>query len=421
MGSPLVAKDHVIGMIALDRSEVKPFSDEDVQFVEAFANQAAIALENARLFLETERRLAQLNTLRSIDKAISGVLDRDMMLRILLGQIITQLEADAACVLLYNPHLKTLDFQVGQGFKTDVLRHTSLRLGEGYAGRAVQQRRTIRLTAIDKKDTGFLVAPHFKQEGFKTYCGVPLAAKGQIVGVLEVFHRYDFQSNQGWLDFLETLAGQVAIAIDNLNMFSGLQKANQELDLAYNQTLEGWARALEYRDMETEGHSRRVTDMTVSLARAFGIQGKQLIQVRRGALLHDIGKMAIPDSIMRKTGPLDEQEWEIMRRHPVYAYEMLKEIDYLRPALDIPHYHHERWDGTGYPRGLKGDQIPLPARIFAVVDVWDALTSDRPYRDAWPEQKALAHIREQAGKHFDPQVVDAFLQNLSKSTNMDYD
>ncbi|MEA3350197.1 MAG: GAF domain-containing protein, partial [Chloroflexota bacterium] len=410
MGSPLVAKDHVIGMITLNRSEVKPFSDEEIQLVETFTNQAAIALENARLFLETQRRLAQLNSLGNIEKAISGVLDLNMMLRILLGQIITQLEADAASMLLYDPQLHTLDFQVGQGFKTDVLRHTSLRLGEGYAGKAAQERRTIQMTDIDKKDTGFLVSPHFKQEGFKAYFGVPLAAKGRIMGVLEVFHRSDFHPDQEWLDFLDALAGQVAIAIDNINMFTGLQQAHQELDLAYDQTLEGWAHALEYRDMETEGHSRRVTDLTIRLARAFHITGKELLHIRRGALLHDIGKMGIPDRILSKSGPLDDDEWAIMHKHPVYAYDMLKEIEFLRPALDIPKYHHERWDGTGYPDGLKGEQIPLAARIFAVVDVWDALNSARPYRDAWPEQKVLAHIRDQSGKHFDPRVVEAFMK-----------
>lgn len=188
-----------------------------------------------------------------------------------------------------------------------------------------------------------------------------------------------------------------------------MQRSNIELALAYDNTLEGWARALELRDMETEGHSQRVTEMTLRLARAMGTSDDEIIQIRRGALLHDIGKMGIPDSILLKPGKLTEEEWQIMYQHPVYAYEMLSTISFLRPALDIPYCHHEKWDGTGYPRELKGDQIPLPARIFAVVDVWDALNSDRPYRKAWPREKILPYLREQTGKHFDAKVVEEFL------------
>ena len=196
-------------------------------------------------------------------------------------------------------------------------------------------------------------------------------------------------------------------------MAPSMQKANLELNMAYTTTLEGWARALELRDMETEGHSKRVVDLTIQLSREMGIRENELINVRRGALLHDIGKMGIPDSILQKPGPLTDEEWQVMHRHPTFAFEMLSPISYLRQALDIPHSHHERWDGTGYPQGLKERQIPLAARIFAIVDVWDALRSDRPYRKAWSEEKALRHIKEQAGKYFDPQVVEAFLTLIS--------
>jgi putative nucleotidyltransferase with HDIG domain len=353
-------------------------------------------------------------SLQKIDKAISGVLDRGMMLRILLRQIVSQLEVDAACILLHDPHLDMLGYGAGEGFKTDNFRHTNLRVGERFAGQVALERRIIHIEDLRKHEADFLKKPDFEREGFLTYFGVPLITKGQVIGVLEVFHRMVFQPDQEWVDFLNTMAGQVAIAIDNINMFTAIQKAHRKLALAYDHTLEGWARALEIRDMETEGHSRRVTRMAVDLARVMGIHGQDLAHFRRGALLHDIGKMAIPDQILRKPGPLNEEEWEIMYRHPRYAYEMLKEIDYLRPALDIPYCHHEKWDGTGYPRGLKGEEIPLAARVFAVVDYWDALTSDRPYRDAWSEEKALAHIREETGKHFDPRVVDVFLMLLEE-------
>jgi HD-GYP domain-containing protein (c-di-GMP phosphodiesterase class II) len=180
--------------------------------------------------------------------------------------------------------------------------------------------------------------------------------------------------------------------------------------IAYDATIAGWSHAMDLRDKETEGHTQRVTEMTVQLARKMNIDPQELVHIRRGALLHDIGKLGVPDQILLKPGTLTEAEWEIMRQHPVYALNMLTPITHLRPALDIPYCHHEKWDGTGYPRNLKGEQIPLSARLFTVVDVWDALGSDRPYRKAWPEEKTLKYIREESGRHFDPQVVDAFLR-----------
>jgi HD-GYP domain-containing protein (c-di-GMP phosphodiesterase class II) len=188
-----------------------------------------------------------------------------------------------------------------------------------------------------------------------------------------------------------------------------LRDAHAELEHAYDATLEGWSKALSLRDQETELHTARVVDVTIELAKSLGMTGDQLVNVRRGALLHDIGKMGIPDSILLKPGPLTEYEWEIMRLHPSYAHQMLSPIDYLRPALEIPLCHHEKWDGSGYPRGLRGEEIPLAARIFAVVDVWDALSFNRPYRPAWPPEQVLEHIQQQANSHFDPVVVTAFL------------
>jgi putative nucleotidyltransferase with HDIG domain len=215
------------------------------------------------------------------------------------------------------------------------------------------------------------------------------------------------------LDFLETLGGQVAIAIDNANLFNDLHHSNAELMRAYDSTIEGWARALELRDKETEGHTQRVTEMTERLARAMGIGDSELLHIRRGALLHDIGKMGVPDHILLKPDKLTEDEWDVMRQHPQHAYNILVATDFLKPALDIPYCHHEKWDGTGYPRRLQGEQIPLAARIFAVVDVWDALRSDRPYRPSWSEDKVHQYILEQSGKHFDPQVVEVFLRMIA--------
>jgi putative two-component system response regulator len=194
-----------------------------------------------------------------------------------------------------------------------------------------------------------------------------------------------------------------------------IQRAHNELQEAYEETLKGWVRAADARDRETELHSRRVTLLTKSVARQAGIVDQELEDIRRGALLHDIGKIAVPDHILRKPGPLTDAEWVIMRTHPKAAYDILKPIKHLANSLDIPYCHHERWDGAGYPRGLKGDAIPLSARIFAVIDVWDALLSDRPYRKAWGRDRVIEHIRQNSMTQFDPDVVDLFLKMMSES------
>ncbi|HEX7540993.1 MAG TPA: HD domain-containing phosphohydrolase, partial [Anaerolineales bacterium] len=250
---------------------------------------------------------------------------------------------------------------------------------------------------------------YLEGEKFVSYHAIPLIAKGQIQGVLEIFKRTPMQVDQEWITFAEMLAGQTAIAIDNGRLFENLQHSNLELTLAYDATIQGWSQALELRDEETEGHTLRVTDLTLRLIQAMGVEEVETEHARRGSLLHDIGKMAIPDSILLKAGPLDEREWKVMRQHPQYAYNLLFPIAYLRPAILIPYCHHEKWDGSGYPRGLKGEEIPLVARIFAIVDVFDALTSNRPYRLAWTREDALEFIREQSGRHFDPTVVKAFM------------
>lgn len=201
---------------------------------------------------------------------------------------------------------------------------------------------------------------------------------------------------------------------ENTQHLITITKLYNELQKAYDATIESWGKALELRDKETEGHTERVVELTIKLARRFGLREDEIINIRRGSFLHDIGKLSIPDAILLKPGKLNEEEWEIIKQHPELAYNALSSIEYLKPSLDIPYCHHEKWDGTGYPRRLKGEEIPLSARIFAVVDVWDALTSDRPYRPAWSREDALRYIKEQTGKHFDPKVVEVFLEIIKE-------
>ncbi|MFQ5593175.1 MAG: GAF domain-containing protein [Anaerolineae bacterium] len=409
---PMVAQDQVIGLLEVQSYQLDAYGVEHAALLGPVANQIGLSIQNARLYEQTQERLRRIAALREVDAAITASLDLRITLDILLNQLTTQLHVDAADVLLLTPHTQRLEYAAGRGFRTAAPRHTHLRLGEGLAGRAALEQQIINIADLSQDKDAFERAPLLDGEGFISYFGVPLIAKGKIKGVLEVFHRAPLHPSEEWVDFLETLSTQAAIAIDNATLLDQLQRSNLELTLAYDVTLEGWSRALELRDAETEGHTRRVTDMTLRLARAMGLNGSTLAHIRRGALLHDIGKLGIPDSVLLKPGELDDEDWDIIRLHPVYSHELLSPISYLRPALDIPYCHHERWDGTGYPRGLKGEQIPLPARIFAVVDVYDALRSDRPYRKAWPEEKVRNHILEQAGKHFDPEVVEVFMRLL---------
>ena len=224
---------------------------------------------------------------------------------------------------------------------------------------------------------------------------------------------HDFAVHDSTVDLLHVIQTTNLSLQEIKKLSEDRARAYRELQDAYDATLKGWVRALDLRDNETADHSRRVTLLTVELARLMGMSDSELIHVQRGALLHDIGKIAVSDQILQKPGPLSENEWVIMRKHPQHAHDMLAPIEYLRPALDIPFCHHERWDGTGYPRQLKGEHIPLAARIFAVIDVFDALSSDRPYRKAWPNEKIIEHIREQSGKHFDPKAVELFLPMMA--------
>lgn len=410
---PLRVKGQNLGVLHLYSKRPSNFSQTEALLI-AFASQAAIAIDNAYQFRAAQQRLERLTSMRQIDQAIISSLDLHLILDILLGHVLNQLQVDAAAVLLYRPETQSLRFAAGQGFRTAALQHSEIRLGKSFAGLAALERRIVTVFEAEKLAKAFDRSLNFQEEHFQAYVGVPLIAKGEMIGVLEIYQRRPTNPSPEWMAFLEALAGQAAIAIENLRLFNDLQNTNQQLLQAYDATIEGWAKALEFRDMETEGHSRRVVELILRLARRLGIEDQHLPPVRRGALLHDIGKMAIPDAILQKPGPLNEDEWKLMRQHPLFALQMLENIPFLRSALDIPYCHHEKWDGTGYPRGLKGEEIPLGARIFAVVDVWDALTSDRPYRCAWSNEQALKYLKDQKGKHFDPQIVDAFLALLSE-------
>ncbi len=406
---PITAESQVIGTLGIGRDLA--FEDSDIRVLDAICSIGGNAIYRADLFEQTQRRLRQLRSLREVDTTIASSMELKLTLDVILAQANSELKVDAVAILLMSED-EVLEYAAGRGFRSDLIQATRLKFGEGLAGRAALERTLIHRDVSAEPSNARARMQLHAEEQFAMYYAVPLIAKGKVIGVLETFHRSSEPRDAEWTDFLQTLASQAAIAIDNASLFTGLQRSNEDLRSAYDRTIEGWAHALALRDMETVEHSRRVTEMTVRLATALGMSEEQITQVRRGALLHDIGKMSIPDRVLGKTGPLNDEEWVIMRKHPEYAGQMLSSIAFLEPALPIPTGHHEKWDGTGYPLGLKGKAIPLEARIFAIIDVWDALTSDRPYRAAWDKEKVRAYLLEQSGTHFDPSIVEAFFQHI---------
>ncbi len=360
------------------------------------------------------RQMERLSAMLTIDNAITASLDLNLTLNIVLEHVVSQLNVSASSVLLINHLTQTMKLVIGRGFHHDPTKFFHMSLGDGFVGKAIRERRIV--FTNDQKD--FENPANFNsemmKEGFVSAFWVPLISKGVVKAVLEVFSRKPVEADHEWMDYLSMLASQTAIAVDNAELFTTLQRTNDELLLAYDSTLEGWVHALDMRDKESAGHSINVANMTTQMAVRLGVRSAELEHLRRGALLHDIGKLGVPESIILKPGPLTDMEWVEMKKHCEYAGILIKPIGYLRRTLDIPLNHHEKWDGTGYPGNLCGDAIPFSARMFALIDVWDSLTSPRPYRVAWSRYQARSYIEDQAGKHFDPQITAEFLRALDE-------
>ncbi len=391
----------------------------EIRMVEVYSSPVAIRGKDYlySIILDVTERMQhdrEMQAVAEISAALRAAATREQMLPIILDQIARMFTLSGASIVMIDP--ATGD-QVTEAAYGESAASVGERLpaATGISGDVITSGKFF-ITA----DLQF--APRFARPDLLCHptaavC-VPLMAQTRTIGVLWVGREKNFQPDH--VRLLNAVANIAANAIYRSTLHEQTLRAAQELEQAYDTTLEGWSSALELRDQETEGHTQRVVVMTLALARACGIPEPDLVHVRRGALLHDIGKMGVPDRILRKPGALTPDEWAIMRQHPHYAYAWLSRIEFLRPALDIPYCHHEKWDGTGYPRGLRGAAIPLAARIFALVDVWDALCSDRAYRKAWTRAQARDYIRAQAGVQFDPTVVPLFLQieNETQSGNL---
>jgi PAS domain S-box-containing protein len=410
--APLKVKERPIGTLTVARPDA--FADDELRLLMAVADMAASALHRAALHEQTQQRLQRLTALRMIDIAITASLDLEVTLNVVLDHATRQLNIHAADILLLDEHTQRLDFAAGRGFRSRGLERTRVRLGSDQAGRAALEQRLVSVPNLQAEGVEFSRREALRADQFTAYVGVPLLAKGQLRGVFEIFHRDALALEPEWVEFLETLAGRAAIAIDNATLFADLQRSHAELSLAYDRTLEGWARALDERAREAPGHSQRVADLSVQLGQALGLAAEELLHLRRGALLHDLGMLRVPEALCHKPGPLSADERALVAQHPAYAVEQLRGVGYLRRALEGVAAHHERWDGSGYPLGLPSEQIPLAGRLLAVADVWEALRSERAYREAWTDAAARDHLKAQSGKLFDAKVIEAFERVIGK-------
>jgi PAS domain S-box-containing protein len=406
----LVTNKRTVGLLYLGRDT--PFLRSDARLVVATLDMVAGAMKRIELDQQTLRQVDRLVALRDIDQAILNRLSMNETLLVLLEKTTRLLNVDAANILLYHPDRQALQACISWGMAPSLLWDEQLQLGESHAGRVALSRRMEWVPDLNMIHDRLTEKVTRTGEKFVSYLAIPLEVKGELKGVLQIFHRSTLTPNRDWMDFLRSLTGQAALAIDHALLRDEQAETLQTLVQAYDKTIEGVSRALDLRDKETGDHSQRLAQLTLALASRLGVKEADLVHLQRGAQLHDIGKMGIPDAILWKPGALTEAEWAVMRQHPLHAARLLSPIEFLRLALDIPYGHHEKWDGSGYPQGLKGEAIPLAARIFAVVDVWDALTHDRPYRKAWTEQAALDFIKAQSGVHFDPKVVEVFLEMM---------
>jgi putative nucleotidyltransferase with HDIG domain len=370
-------------------------------------SQSLLMLEQS-ISNQLKLKQSQLGALMNVGQMINSSLGLKRVLEEVMDSLVALMRAERGFLMLREPNGE-LSVRIARGIDQVNLDEESFKVSRTVVRRVVESGEPI-LTTNAQADPRFDGQLSVAAYQLRSILCVPLKLKNDLIGVLYVENRARigiFQESD--LVLISAFADQAAVAIDSARLFEELQESHRELEKAYQATLEGWVRALDLRDKETEGHTRRVTTLTERLARAMGVDGDDLVHIKRGALLHDIGKMGIPDGILLKPGQLTDEERKLIQKHPVYAYEMLSPIDFLLPAIDIPYCHHEKWDGSGYPRGLKGEEIPFAARIFPVIDVWDALISNRPYRKGLPSDEVRQRIQADSGRHFDPHVVEAFM------------
>jgi len=405
--APIPIEGVVEGAIGVESSDYR-FTESDLQLLSSIGELVGMGVRSLRLIEMLRERVKWLEILHQINEQVGIEMKPEELYPLLVEQAIEATDAESAALLIYDSTEHVLKKAVARGWM-ETFFDQPLKADEGISGRIFSTGKS-HLSPIARDDPLLIPRNRTLVPPDCANIGVPIvAAKGRVLGVFHIAIKAPVLFTREFVELVEMFGLYAGIVIGRMQLIEALRSADRQMRKAYDETLEGWARAIGIRDNETFQHTVRVAQIAIAIARRFNLDTQTIENLRRGALLHDVGKLGIPDTILRKPGPLDSEEQAIMRQHALLGYKLLKPIKYLEGALVVPYYHHERWDGTGYPRKLKGEEIPLLARIFAVADVYDAMTSDRPYRPALTAQEAIEYIRSQSGKHFDPQSVEAFL------------
>jgi len=417
----LIQKNFILPFIKikefLGRIEAKKYSERletksnlfEIKILENSLNRLVESLDQEiHLKNDLYKRISLLN---QIDRHISQSQDIQKIFPIILDGFRALFKVQASTIMIYDKNSNQLLCVASTGFHIKGKQESDFPYCEKIARNVFNEGKPIYIRENQNQVNDFLLH-NIDDSRFRLFYGNPIIKKNEIIGVFGIYEKDNEDLEDALIEFIQIVCDQISIAIENSELIVEIQKKNEDLSKAYDKTILGWSKALELRDDETFGHTERVTEMTVGISKKLGFSDDIIRNFKMGALLHDIGKIGIPDFILLKQGPLTQEEREIINKHPVFAYNLLQPIEYLKDALNIPYYHHERWDGSGYPTGIKGEDIPIEARIFAIIDVWDALRSDRVYRKAWSDKKVIEYLKEKAGKEFDPILVEVFLEYM---------
>ncbi len=404
--APIVIEGNIEGAIGVESKDYS-FTESDLRLLSSIGEIVGMTVRSLRLIEMLRERVKWLEILHQINQQIGIEAKPEELYQILVDKAVEATSAESAALLIYDPDKNILQKEVACGWLGTVF-DRPLTPDEGISGKIFRTGR-LHLSPLISEDP--LLIPRNREfvPPDAADIGVPVVAEGRVLGVFHIAIKAPAPFDTEFVDIVEMFGSYTGIVIGRMQLIEALRDADRQMRKAYDETLEGWARAIGLRDDDTLQHTMSVVKIAIAIGKRLGLDPKKIEDLRRGALLHDVGKIGIPDAILRKPGPLNDKEAAIMQTHTSFGYELLRPINYLEGAFVVPYCHHERWDGTGYPRQLQGEDIPLLARIFAVADVYDAMTRDRPYRPAHSPQDAVDYVRSQSGRHFDPRVVGAFL------------
>ncbi len=400
--APMKWREETYGVITVGSLHRNAFGPYDLNLLNALAIQASVAVHNARLYVDLEDRIGELHAIFEIDKAITSAVDLDTVLQQIVQMSIGLFDAKISSLMLLDEDSQELVMAAAHGMSEEYIHKGNIKVGESIAGRVITEGRPIHVPDITN-DPRHVFSVNARNEGLTSLLSVPLSLKDKVIGVLNIYTNEQHNFTPHEINLFTSLASQAAIAIENARLFESLEEI-------YLDVITALASAIDARDSYTHGHSHRVTEYAVLIAEEMGLTPEEIDIIRNASILHDVGKIGIKEEILKKPGKLTEDETLEMQYHPFIGTRILQSVKLLEPVLPLVYHHQEKYDGSGYPEGLSGEDIPLGARIIGVCDAFEAMTSDRPYRKALPVEKAMAELRNEAGRQFDPDVVDLFFR-----------